>query len=131
MRRSKRGQSLVEAVIGMVVIIPIGLAALDMVVFTQVAQQNEELVEMSARAAAQRGDQASAYKAVQDVVSRVQTSSVIQDVVIQNVTFDLAKGQVSVNTAMTVRVPVPLPWLSIVTCQASSVQPIVSTPAPI
>ena len=130
MARKKRGQSMIEVMIGLVVIIPIGLAAVDIVTLTNASQNNEELCETASRAAATKGDQQGATKAVQEIIDRVQLNSVIQQVSIQNVTYDLGTGKVTVGLVMTVKVPVPFPYLNTVDCQAISAQPIVSTPAP-
>lgn len=115
--------------IGLIVIIPIGLAAVDIVVLTNASQNNEELCEIAARAASTKGNEASATKAVQDIVDGVQLNNVVQEVVIDDVKYNLNTGQVSVSLIMKVHMPVPFPNFDTVSCRAGAVQPIVSTPA--
>ena len=128
--RNTRGQSLIEVMLGLLVIIPIGLAAVDIVVLTQSSQNNEELAETAARAASTKGNEASATNAVQQIVQRVARNNVVQDVQIDDLKYDLGKGMVSVSLLMTVKLPIPFPNFTTVTCRADAVQPIVSTPAP-
>lgn len=129
-RGRAKGQSLIEVMVGLLIIIPIGLAAVDIVVLTNATQNNEELAETAARAASTKGNAASATNAVEQIVQRVAINSVVQSVDVDDVNFDLSKGTVSVSLLMTVKMPVPFPNFSTVTCKASAVQPIVSTPAP-
>jgi hypothetical protein len=126
----KKGQSLIEVMVGLLVIIPIGLAAVDIVVLTNASQNNEEIAETAARAASTKANAASATNAVQQIVQRVTLNNVVQDLQIDDVNFDLGKGTVSVSLIMTVKMPVPFPNFSTVSCKAGAIQPIVSTPAP-
>lgn len=128
-QRRKKGQSLVEVMVGLIVIIPIGLAAVDIVVLTSASQNNEELAETAARAASTKRNAASATNAVQEIVNRVALNNVVQDVQIDDVDYNLGTGQVSVSLIMKVHVPVPFPSFDTISCRAGAVQPIVSTPA--
>jgi len=130
-KRKQKGVSLIEAVIGLVVIIPIGLAALDMYAFMVAAQQNEELSETAARVAATKGSQSTAEAAISEILDRVQTSAIVKSVVADQVKYDPVVGKVTVTFSMTVHLPVPFPNYENLNCQATSIEPIVSQPAPL
>lgn len=132
MRRKRRnqGQTLVETMLGFIVLIPIGLAAVNVVTLISTSQNNEQWAEIAARAAATKPDQTTALKAAQDAITECEINSIVKSVAIKEVKFDLATGHVTVNTAMQVQLPVPIPGFSEINCSASSIQPIVSTPAP-
>jgi len=116
--------------IGFMVLIPIGLASVNVVCLVSTSQSNEQWAEIAARAAATRMDKASATKAAEEALKDCERNSIVKDVTLQGMEFDLVTGHVTVSTAMEVKLPVPIPGFSQVTCTASSVQPIVSTPAP-
>jgi hypothetical protein len=128
--RKRKGQSLIEVMCGLVVIIPIGLASIDVVVLTNASQNNEELCEMSARAASTKRNAATATQAVQEIVQRVSLNNVVQNIDIDDINYDLNAGQVTVALIMRVHMPVPFPGFDTISCKASAVQPIVSFPAP-
>ncbi len=129
-KRSRRGLSLVETAIGFIILIPIGLVAIDIVTLFSASQNNEQWSEMAARAAATSGDQKSAEKAAEMALADFTSTPVMQNLTISDVDFDVAHGNVQVVTAMQVKLPVPFPGFSEVTCTASAIQPIVSFPAP-
>jgi hypothetical protein len=116
--------------VGFIVLIPIGLAAVNVVCLVSTTQSNEQWAEIAARAAATRMDKSSATKAATDALSDFERNSMVQNVQMTSLDFNVATGHVSVVTAMDVKLPVPIPGFSAVTCTATSVQPIVSTPAP-
>lgn len=116
--------------IGFMVLIPIGLAAINVVALVSTTQNNEQWAEQAARAAALRMTKADALKAAQFVLADVERNTVVQDVQLTNLDWNMGAGHVSVTTAMSVKLPVPIPGFSEMTCTASSIQPIVSTPAP-
>lgn len=129
-KRRSRGQSLIETMIGFIVLIPIGLAAVNVVCLVSTTQTNEQMAELAARAAAQRVCITSAKKAASDVIADCERNSIVQNIQLTDIDFDPANGHVTVNTEMEVKLPVPIPGFSVATCKASSVQPIISTPAP-
>jgi Flp pilus assembly protein TadG len=112
------------------ILIPLGLVGIDLVAFISSTQQNEQLAEMAARAAATQFSQQGAQDAAQDAVQHFQTTSVMSSVSLDQVKFDQNAGTVTVSTLMDVKMPVPFPYFNQVNCRASSLQPIVSTPAP-
>ena len=129
--RGKKGQSLVEAMIGFMVLIPIGLMVVNLVTVLSATQANEQWAESAARAAACRGDMISAKQAAEVALQRFQPSNVMNSIQVDQVQYDPVKGQVTVSTIMMVTVPVPSPLLNTMECHAASVQPIVAIPASI
>ncbi len=130
-RRSKRGQTLLEAIAGFLIIIPIGLGAFDLVTILSTTQSNEQWAELAARAAASQANALNAKQAAEHALERCKLTALIKSVNIDKVNYDLGKGQVSVSTTMEVLMPVPMPFFGSIECHATAIQPIVATPAPI
>ncbi|MBU6454804.1 MAG: hypothetical protein KGS72_23755 [Cyanobacteria bacterium REEB67] len=128
-RRNSRASALVEAIVGIVVIIPIGLAAVDVVALISTSQTNEQIAEQAARAAACQRTAQDAQKAAEETCAKAPTSAIITAVQVESVNFDPGKGQVTVITDMNIHVPIPMPWLEIFNLRAAAMQPIVSFPA--
>ena len=121
---------MVEVMIAFLVLVPIGLVSVDLVAFISSAQQNEQIAEMAARAAATQVNEQKARDAAQDALGHFHTTGVISSFALDDVKFDLGAGTVYVSILMDLRMPVPFPGFSTMTCHASSLQPIVSTPTP-
>src|SRR5208283_2013019 len=100
--RSRRGASLIEAVVGLCVIVPLVLFAVDVTMVTSMAQSNEELAEQLARLCATVQTQTNAQKACQDVLAQYQKPSNVKEVDLASVTFDLGLQEVTVSTSMDV-----------------------------
>ena len=128
--RSKSGSSMVETLSGFVVLIPIALAAVDVVAFVSAVDSNEHLAEAAARGAAKASSQDTAQTVAEDVVKHCTPPWMVQSVMVDDVEYDVGKGMVSVATLMQMKLPVPLPGYSEISCRASSIEPIVFTPAP-
>jgi hypothetical protein len=128
--RRKSGSSMVETLAGFVVLIPIALAAVDVVAFVSAVDSNEHLAEAAARGAAKATGQDSAQTLAEDVVKHCTPPWMVQNVLVDDVEYNVGKGMVSVATLMKMKLPVPLPGYSEISCRASSIEPIVSTPAP-
>jgi Flp pilus assembly protein TadG len=128
-QRSRRGSSLVEAIVGFIVIIPIGLAAVDVATLISTSQTNEQVAEQAARAAACQRSQQGAQKAAEESLAQTQTSNIITSINIDPVVIDPVQGTVTVFSNMQVRMPIPLPFLTQFDLRAASIQPIVSFPA--
>lgn len=111
------------------VLIPIGLASVNVVCLISTSQSNEQWAETAARAASLRPDEGTAAKAATEALTDCERNSIVQDIQMTKIDFDLGSGHVTVSTAMDVKLPVPIPGFSQVTCTATSIQPIVSTPA--
>lgn len=121
---------MVETLSGFVVLIPIALAAVDVVAFVSAVDSNEHLAEAAARGAAKASSQDGAQTVAEDVVKHCTPPWMVQSVMVDDVEYDVGKGMVSVATLMQMKLPVPLPGYSEISCRASSIEPIVSTPAP-
>ncbi len=121
---------MVETLAGFVVLIPIALAAVDVVAFVSAVDSNEHVAEAAARGAAKAASQDGAQTVAEDVVKHCTPPWMVQNVMVHDVEYDVAKGMVTVATLMQVKLPVPLPGYSEVSCRASSIEPIVFTPAP-
>lgn len=128
--RNNRGQNLVEALAGFVILIPIGLAAIDLVAFVSACDSNEHLAETASRAAARQPGQAEAQASAEDAVKHCQPVWMVQHVFVDDVEYRCDKGMVSVVTIMQLKLPIPFPGYSEINCRASSIEPIVYTPAP-
>jgi len=129
--RSTRASSLVEAIVGFIVIIPIGLAAVDVATLISTSQTNEQVAEQAARAAACQRSDKGAQKAAEESAQQTPTSNIITNIAVDPVKYDPVKGEVTVSTSMQVKMPIPLPYLNQFDLHASAMQPIVAFPASI
>lgn len=129
--RIGKGQTLIEALTGFIVIVPLGLMAVNLVAVVSTSQSNEQWAELAARAAAAQANEQNARRAAENSLSRAKLTAIIKSVTVSKVDYDLARGQVTIGTTMQVAMPVPMPFLSELECHADSIQPIVATPAPI
>lgn len=127
--RKSKGQSLVETMTAFFILLPIGLAGLDIATLVSATQQNEGLAETASRSASFGVDQKSAQLRAEEAVEGFQTGVIVKSVAVDKLNFDLGKGTVSVTTVAEVKLPVPFPFFNEVTCRATSLQPIVSTRA--
>jgi Flp pilus assembly protein TadG len=131
-RRRRSGASLVETMAGFIIIIPIGLAAIDIVILLSTSQTNEQWAEMAAKAACRRNNEQEAIEAAQKVAGQCPIDNVITNLTVADVNFDITHGQVTAETVMDVKLPIPVPFMpEQVQFRANSTQPIVSTRAPI
>ena len=130
--RRERGVSLVETMAGFIILIPIGLAAIDVVTLVSTAQTNEQWANNAARSASRQSEPYGATLAAQKTVEKFVLTGPILSLSVVDVEFDLGTGKVTVATEMQVKVPVPIPFLEdTMTFRADAIQPIVSTPAPL
>jgi hypothetical protein len=128
-KRSARAQSLIEALIGFVVLIPIGLASVNLVTLISTTQTNEQWAETAARAAACCTCETMSQTAAKSSLRRFVPSNIISSVEAEKVSFDKVAGQVTVSTVMQVNMPIPMPLMNKFECRASATQPILATPA--
>lgn len=128
--RSRSAQSLIETLLGMVIIIPLGLASVDITAMVVANHINEHLADSAARAAANQLDDRQARTTAQGIVDRFNIAPPINEVNLDNVVYDLNAEQVTVNTSVNVNLPIPFGTNNQVVLRASSTQPIVATPAP-
>lgn len=129
-RRRSRGASLIEAMAGFMIFIPLAFLAVDIAVVVNAGQVNEEFAEQLARLCSTVSSKPNAIKACQDVMVAYQKPSNVSSVNLSNVDFDLGLMQVSITTTMDVTLPIPFPGYSHQELSATAMQPIVSFPAP-
>lgn len=111
---SRRGQSIIEVVVGIILIIMAVLALADIVVVVQAGMINGDLAARAARAAANQVDSASATTVAQEVASKFAASTIISKV--SSITVALnspASGQLTVDSTIQVNVPFPIPGLNL------------------
>ncbi len=128
-RRSHSGQTLIEAMFGFVILIPIGLAAVDVVTLMSATQTNEQWAETAARAAGSCSCESMASTMAKKSLSRFKPTNIISSVEMDKVKFDEVNGQVTVSTVMQVNMPIPMPLMNRFECRASAIQPLLATPA--
>lgn len=124
-KKSERGQGLVEAIAAAFILIPIALCLLDLIVVVMANSMNDTAAKNAARAAANQGDQASASLAAQKSIQSFKSSAIVSSIVLDNVDYPPSKDGVTVRTKMEVNLPVPFPGYSHVTFVAQDVEPIV------
>jgi Flp pilus assembly protein TadG len=129
-RRKANGQSLIEVMTGFIIFIPLAFLAVDIVGVTTVSQTNEQFAEGLARVCASQQNQTAALRAAQVEAQNFPTNSTIIEVDVDQVSYDLGLGQVTVSTVMQFKLPIPLPGYSVIPLRASAIQPIVAIPAP-
>lgn len=118
--------------VGFIIIVPIGLAAIDIVILLSTSQSNEQWAEMAAKSASRRGNEQDALKAAQDTISQCTRDNVVTNIQVADVNFDITHGQITVDTVMDVNLPIPIPFMPPqVQFRANSTVPIVSTRAPL
>lgn len=123
---------MVETMVGFIIIVPIGLAAIDIVILLSTSQSNEQWAEMAAKSASRRGNEQDALKAAQDTISQCTRDNVVTNIQVADVNFDITHGQITVDTVMDVNLPIPIPFMPPqVQFRANSTVPIVSTRAPL
>ena len=128
-RPRERGNQLVESMAGLFIFIPLILFATDVAVMFHAAHANEEFAEQLARLCSTVPNQANALRACQDVIRQYQLPPGVTDLNMYNLKFDVGKQEVSLTTAMDIKMPIPFPGYSQVTVTANAAQPIVSIPA--
>jgi Flp pilus assembly protein TadG len=128
-KRACQGQSLIETLLGFIIIVPLGLASLDLTAVIVANHLNEHLADVAARAAANQIDSEQAKKTVEDIIDNFTITPPINDVNLDNISYDLAKEQVIVVTSVNVNLPIPFGQNRTVILRANSAQPIVATPA--
>lgn len=156
--RSTSGQSIIETVVGIIFLIPIVLFLLDIAVLVMANTANDNLAKTVARAAASAKDSSSGvgtpssgYTAATAAAGNFAVSDIIkpsagsfvtgycwnglgsgdtQGTTWPNGVPQPNVGNVGVVTKMSVKVPVPFPFLpDTIDFQAKAVEPVVSIPA--
>jgi Flp pilus assembly protein TadG len=127
-----KGQSLIEALISFIVMIPITLFAIDVICIFIASQNNEHAAQQAARAAANQRDNGGARDAAEKTISdNFQSSSVIESITLEDVSYDPdTTGNVSVTTCMAMNLPIPFPGIKNMTFRTTATAPIVAFPNP-
>lgn len=140
-RRTAKAQSLVETVAGLVVLVPVVLALLDIGVLVIAGTISNNLAKQAARAAANTTDEKAADLAVQDAAKQFPASSTFTNAKLSIRDYDPQKGSkaynymgsVTVDATVTVVLPVPVPMFNVgpsVNISTQSTEPIVAVPPP-
>src|SRR6516164_7671321 len=129
-RSSQRGQSLVETLAGMMVLIPLGLFSFDLTIVLMANQTNKEIAENAARAASNQLGVAKAMQAAIGAINKAPKSANITDVTLLDLNYDVSAGNVSVTPQVDVQLPVSVPGVGKINLRYTATQPIVAIPAP-
>lgn len=114
MSRRRRGQSLIEVMVGGLILVPLVLAVIDMSVVAIGGELVGRLCKEGARAAANASNAAGANSAVADVASTFQPSGSFQGMNLTITNYDgTYDGRVTVVCNVTVVLPVSVPLLGI------------------
>lgn len=126
MQPHRKGQSIIEVVVGIILIVMAVLALADLVVVVQAGMINGDLAAKAARAAANQADSASATSVAENIAGTFTTSTIISSVDSIKVTLDSpVNGQLTVDSTIKVNLPFPVPGLNLspVTLHTQSVGP--------
>jgi hypothetical protein len=144
-RKIASGQSFIEAIAGILVIVPIALLLLDVAALVLCNQANDKLAKSAARAAAGVPAIASPDQRARNVVSQYRTSGNPLVESVRLAWLDYNNGEVTLNSPppnagtpgagkvlvvveMKIKVPVPFPYFSEGNFVAQAVEPIVALP---
>lgn len=129
--RKTHGSSLVETVMGSIIIVMIVLFLVDVASIVISQTQNDALAKHCARAASNQKNNATATTAVNDVVSEFQTTGGGSKLCVydhNDLTYDPPSGAVLVRTYVTCNFPVPIPFgPSSMMFVSEATEPIVAT----
>jgi Flp pilus assembly protein TadG len=126
-----RGQSILEVAVGMLILIPIVLAILDLVVLVLGQEANNDLAKRAARAASHYATDGQARTAADQVINSFQSSKILTNPTKAGFQYNV-NGNVVVETSLQVNLPVPVPFtknLNNQVMRARATEPIVSLPA--
>lgn len=128
--RAPRALTLVEATAGFIIIIPIALAAFDLLALISANELNEQWAESACRVAATKVDELAAEEAARKSLAGFKANAVALEISLKSFNFDTSLGQVSLSTELSVKMPVPIPVVGDVHLKTSATHPIVGIPAP-
>jgi Flp pilus assembly protein TadG len=113
-KRNGQGQSIIETVVGGVILVPIVLAIIDLAVVVLGGEICNDLAKQAARAAANSSNQATATAAVVDVQNHFVSSNTYNGLSLTLSRYDgTPDGLASVQGGVTITLPVPVPFLQI------------------
>lgn len=125
LRRTTRGSSFVEALLGGFVLIIIALALLDLIVLVSATSVNDSAAKVAARAAADQEDQPGANAAAVNALQEFKPT-MLTTISLKNCTW--TEDRVTVITTMVVRFPVPFPGHSEQTLDSTATEPVIAAP---
>jgi Flp pilus assembly protein TadG len=133
-RRTSRGASLIEVLVGLFVIIPLFLMIIDLSAIVLGQITNDALVKRCARAAAQQATSGAANTAANAVIGAYQSNGIVSAPVLANFSFDAGgSGVVQVETQVTITIPAEVPFVPMLSrsrpMRARATEPIVMLPA--
>jgi hypothetical protein len=127
-KRTRRGQSIIEAVTAAIVIVPVALCLFDFLVVIIANSMNDAACKNAARAAANQPDGGSATSAALVSLTSVH-SPLLNKISLKNLVYN-ANVSVTVFTEASVHLPVPFPGYSDLVFEASDTEPIVGAAPP-
>ncbi|CAN5293798.1 hypothetical protein BH11CYA1_BH11CYA1_48160 [soil metagenome] len=112
--RNRRAQSIIEVLVGSIVLVPIVLAIIDLAVVYIGGDICNDLAKQAARAAANASDITEATTAVADVQTNFNKSATYENLTLNLVQYDgTHDGLANVRCTVTIVLPVPIPFLSL------------------
>lgn len=124
-RRNRRGFSLIEAVTGAMILIPIALFLLDVTVLIIATTMNDTAVKNAARAAANQPEGVEGFQAAQKSLNSFKSSALVKSLTLSKYDYPASRDAVTCETKMVVALPVPIPGYDNITFLGRAVEPIV------
>jgi Flp pilus assembly protein TadG len=124
-RRTTRGSSFIEALLGGFILIIIALALLDLIVLVSATSMNDSAAKVAARAAADQQDENGAKTAALNALGEFKPT-MLTTISLKNVVW--TTDRVTVVTTMQVRFPVPFPGHSEQVLDSSATEPVIAAP---
>jgi hypothetical protein len=112
--RHPRGQSIVEVMVGSIVLVPIILAILDLAVVVIGGNICNDLSKQAARAAANASQASDAAASVLDIQNNFHASGTYKNLTLKLDRYDgTPDGSTTVVCSVTIVLPVPVPFLGV------------------
>jgi Flp pilus assembly protein TadG len=133
-RRTRRGASLIEVLVGLFVIIPLFLMIIDLSAIVLGQITNDALAKRCARAAAHQATSGASTTAANAVIAAFQGNGIVSSPSIVNFSFDAgSSGYVVVETQVIITIPAEVPFVPMLSrsrpMRARATEPIVMLPA--
>jgi Flp pilus assembly protein TadG len=128
-RRSQRGVSIIESVLGIVAIVLLLLFFIDVGAVVTCQTNNERMCKNAVRAASQKDKETEARLAAEEIIKNTPSSQIFTSPTMEEFSYDTSTGLVSARTMVTCNLPVPVPGIANLTqvqMQAKSVETIVA-----
>ena len=112
--KNNKGQSIIEVVVGGVILVPIVLAIIDMAVVVLGGEICNDLAKQAARAAANTANKVDALAAVLDVQNHFAASNTYSGLYLTLSQYDgTYDGLATVQGGVTITLPVPVPFFNV------------------